>query len=62
MKCTIKYERLNPTTAQGHMIKVTHLFSSNDQKEIDELEKELEESIGAGLIMDGGENDGVGSS
>ena len=56
MKCLITYERLNPTTTQGHMIKVTHLFSSYNQKEINDLEKKLEKSISAGLTIKGGEN------
>ena len=62
MKCTISYERLQPTTVCGESIKVTHLFSSYNKDEIDALEKKLEESIGTAAVIRGEKNDGVGSS
>lgn len=62
MNCTIRYERLQPTTVCGESIKVTYLYSSYNKDEIDALEKKLEGSIGAAMVIKGEKNDGVGSS
>lgn len=57
MKTTITFERLMPTTADGELIKVTTLYSSFDKEEIDNLQKDLQKSIGAGITMLETEND-----
>lgn len=49
MNCSIKYERLDPDTVHGHMIRVIHLYSSFNKEDMDILEDELEKSIGAGI-------------
>lgn len=51
MKAIITYERLLPTTADGELIKVTTLYSSFDKEEIDNLQADLQKSIGAGIMM-----------
>lgn len=52
MKIATTYERLMPTTADGHIIKVTTYYSSFDKNEIDNLQEELHKTIGAGLISE----------
>ena len=52
MKIATIYERLMPTTADGHIVKVTTYYSSFDKTEIDNLQEELEKSIGAGIISE----------
>lgn len=54
MKTIITFERLTPTTADGELIKVITLYSSFDKEEIDNLQKDLQKSIGAGITMLGG--------
>ena len=54
MKATTTFERLNPTTVNGDMIKVTTLYSSFNKEEIDNLQADLQKSIGAGITMIGG--------
>lgn len=54
MKATTTFERLNPTTADGDLIKVTTIYSSFDKEEIDNLQADLQKAIGAGLTMIGG--------
>ena len=53
MKATTTFERLNPTTADGEMIKVITLYSSFNKEEIDNLQADLQKSIGAGITMIG---------
>ena len=52
MKKVIVYERLNPTTYDGEIIKVTTFFSSFDKTEIDKLEEKLENIIGTALVSE----------
>mgnify|MGYP007122041053 CR=1 FL=1 len=51
MNATITFERLMPTTVNGDAIKVTTIYSSFDKEEIDNLEADLQKSIGAGITM-----------
>lgn len=53
MKSMTTFERLTPTTADGEMIKVTTIFSSFNKEEIDNLQADLQKSIGAGITMIG---------
>lgn len=53
MKVTTTYERLMPTTADGHIIKVTTYYSSYDKNEIDKLQEDLRNTIGAGVVTEG---------
>lgn len=57
MNATITFERLMPTTVNGDAIKVTTIYSSFDKEEIDNLEADLQKSIGAGITMLGDRND-----
>lgn len=52
MKSATTFERLMPTTADGHIIKVTTFYSSYNKEEIDELQKELQKSIGSGIVSE----------
>lgn len=49
MKVSTTYQRLMPTTADGHIIKVITYYSSFDKTEIDNFQEDLR-SIGIGLI------------
>lgn len=57
MKATTTFERLMPTTADGEVIKVTTLYSSFNKEEIDNLQADLQKSIGAGITMIGGKKE-----
>lgn len=50
MKVATTFERLMPTTADGHMIKVTTYYSSFDKSEIDKLQEDLRDAIGSGIV------------
>ena len=50
MKMATTFERLMPTTADGHLIKVTTYYSSFDKGEIDKLQTELQNTIGSGIF------------
>lgn len=50
MKMFTTYKRNNPDTINGESITVTTVYSSYNEKEIDELENQLRNSIGSGLI------------
>ena len=52
MKTLTTFERLNPTTADGHIIKVTTCYSSYNKEEIDELQKLLIRFIGSGIVSE----------
>lgn len=52
MKKTVIYERLMPTTMDGHIIKVSTYFSSFDKSEIDKLQEQLKDIIGSGLVSE----------
>lgn len=54
MKSITTFERLMSTTADGELIKVTTIYSSFDKEEIDNLQADLQKSIGAGIKMIGG--------
>ena len=54
MKVITTFERLMPTTADGELIKVTTLYSSFNKEEIDNLQADLQKTIGAGITMIGG--------
>jgi hypothetical protein len=41
-----------PTTADGHIIKVTTYYSSWDKAEIDMLQEDLCKTIGAGVVTE----------
>ena len=62
MKAWTIFERLMPTTADGHIIKVTTYYSSFEKEAIDALENEFAKKIGAGLVSEfqneGGEHNG----
>ena len=49
MKSFTTYERLMPTTADGHIIKISTFYSSFNKEEIDELQEHLRIDIGSGL-------------
>ena len=57
MKVTITFERLMPTTADGHIIKVNTYYSSWDKAEIDKLQKDLQNTVGAGVVTEFVPND-----
>ena len=52
MKVTTTFERLMPTTADGQIIKVTTYYSSWDKAEIDKLQEDLRNTIGAGVVTE----------
>ena len=58
MKITTTFERLMPTTADGHIIKITQYISSFDKAEIDKTQEELRKSIGAGIVSEVITNEG----
>lgn len=52
MKIATTFERLMPTTADGHIIIVTTYYSSYDKNEIDRLQEDLRNTIGAGVVTE----------
>ena len=52
MKATTIFERLMPTTADGHIIRVTTIYSSYDENEIDQLQVDLKHTIGGGVVTE----------
>lgn len=52
MKVATTFERLMPTTADGHIIKISTYYSSYDKSEIDKLQEDLQNTIGAGLVTE----------
>lgn len=52
MKTLTTFERLMPTTVDGHIIKVTTYYSSFDKEAIDALEKEFAKTIGTALVSE----------
>ena len=50
MKLSINYEELMPTTASGHAIKITYVYSSFDKEEVDKLKERLADEIGTGIV------------
>lgn len=52
MKVATTFERLMPTTADGHIIKISTYYSSYDKSEIDKLQEDLRNTIGAGLVTE----------
>lgn len=52
MKVATTFERLTPTTADGHIIKISTYYSSYDKAEIDKLQKDLQNTIGTGLVTE----------
>lgn len=52
MKVATTFERLMPTTADGHIIKISTYYSSYDKAEIDKLQEDLRNTIGAGLVTE----------
>ena len=50
MKVATAFERLMPTTTDGHIIKITTYYSSFDKSEIDKLQEDLRNTIGAGIV------------
>ena len=45
MKITQLWKRNTPSTAAGHSITLTTVYSSQDQQEIDDLEKQMPQGI-----------------
>lgn len=52
MKVMTTFRRLDPNTADGHIIMVTTCFSSFDEKEMDKLQEDLRNTIGVGVVTD----------
>lgn len=52
MKIVTTFERLMPTTAEGHIIKINTYYSSFDKAEIDKLQEDLRNTIGAGVVTE----------
>ena len=50
MKVATTFERLMPTTADGHILKITTYYSSFDKAEIDKLQEDLRDAIGSGIV------------
>ena len=50
MKVHTSFQRHEPDTIRGEAISVTQVFSSFDKREIDMLQNQLQEQIGAGVI------------
>ena len=50
MKVTVHYERYEPDTILGEKIEVRVVYSSKDKEEIDKIEQNLQENIGAGIV------------
>lgn len=57
MRVLTMYRRLDPTTLIGENIVVVTTYSSFNKEEIDALEKELEETIGSGVISESEEQE-----
>lgn len=52
MKVFTTFKRLMPTTVDGEVIKVTTYYSSFDGAEIDKLQEDLRNTIGAGVVTE----------
>ena len=52
MKVFTTFRRLMPTTVDGEIIKVTTYFSSFNGAEIDKLQEDLKNTIGAGVVTE----------
>jgi len=52
MRVLTMYRRLDPSTVTGEQIVVVTTYSSFNKEEIDTLEKELEKTIGTGVISE----------
>ena len=52
MKLSITYEELMPSTVAGYAIKISYIYSSFDQKEVDKLKSSLKDEIGTGIISE----------
>ncbi len=50
MKVSTTFERLMPTTTDGHIIKISTCYSSFDKNEIDKLQEDLRNTIGTGIV------------
>lgn len=50
MKVFTTFKRLIPTTVEGEVIKVITYYSSLDKVEIDKLQEDLKNTIGAGVV------------
>ena len=57
MKVFTTFKRLMPTTLDGEIIRVTTYFSSFDEAEIDKLQEDLKNTIGAGVVTEFVPND-----
>ena len=51
MKITTSWRRLEPDTIGGEKLKVEIIYSSNRKSEIDDLEKQMVEKWGRGIIV-----------
>jgi len=52
MKLLIRYERENPDTIIGEKLTITHIYSSFNKDEIDEMEQKCKDAIGNGLMTE----------
>lgn len=57
MRVLTMYRRLDPSTVTGEQIVVVTTYSSFNKEEIDTLEKELEKTIGSGVISESEEQE-----
>lgn len=57
MKVFTTFKRLMPTTLDGEIIRVTTYYSSFDGEEIDKLQEDLKNTIGAGVVTEFVPND-----
>lgn len=57
MKCSFHWRRLKEDTIGGHKIEVRTVYSSMMKNEIDNLEKQMEETWGKGIIVTDAEAD-----
>ena len=51
MKCTIQWRRKKPDTISGEKMEVKILYTSMFKDEIDDLEKQMVEKWGRGIIV-----------
>ncbi len=52
MKVFTTFKRLMPTTVDGEIIQVITYYSSFDGAEIDKLQEDLKNTIGAGVVTE----------
>ena len=57
MKVFTTFKRLMPTTLDGEITRVTTYYSSFDGEEIDKLQEDLKNTIGAGVVTEFVPND-----